>query len=203
MTAFRGILYNIMPILNIPSVMEHGILSHNEIRRKRIPHESVADANCQSRRQAKVTNGLPLHEYANLYFDARNPMMYRRKAQAEKLCVLIIDKNVLNIENVVLTDRNMASGDSWIKFYSTHEIENLPFDKIYARYWIKEGHPSQCPCPDCRSNTSIRSAEVLVPFCVPFEYITGVHVVNAQAKQQLETMGCPHEISISPDTFFC
>jgi hypothetical protein len=65
----------IMPLENIPSVLEHGILSHE--RMASLPHRSVAMQGVQERRDLKqVPGGLKLHQYANLYFHARNPMLY-------------------------------------------------------------------------------------------------------------------------------
>lgn len=64
----------IMPMTNMPSVLKHGILSFE--RAKKIEHESVALEEAQEKRDARqVPGGLMLHQYANLYFHARNPMM--------------------------------------------------------------------------------------------------------------------------------
>jgi hypothetical protein len=74
----------IMPIGNIPSVMAHGILSHE--RASKLAHASVAMDAIQEKRDKKhVPGGLKLHQYANLYFHARNPMLFKRKDQAADL----------------------------------------------------------------------------------------------------------------------
>ena len=71
----------IMPIANLASVMNHGILSHERAAKR--PHRSVALQPVQDKRDKKqVPGGLKLHQYANLYFHARNPMMYKRQAEA-------------------------------------------------------------------------------------------------------------------------
>ena len=70
----------ITPIENLPSIFERGILSHKLA--KRIPHHSVAMEAIQDKGKVKVVQrGRPLHDYANLYFDARNPMLYKRLGQ--------------------------------------------------------------------------------------------------------------------------
>ncbi|EQD40247.1 hypothetical protein B1B_14996, partial [mine drainage metagenome] len=67
-------LHSIMPISNIGSVMTHGVLSYE--RAARLAHHSVALQPVQDRRdQKQVPGGLKLHQYANLYFHARNPML--------------------------------------------------------------------------------------------------------------------------------
>jgi len=41
----------------------------------------------EKREQKHVPGGLKLHQYANLYFHARNPMLYKRKTEINNLCV--------------------------------------------------------------------------------------------------------------------
>ena len=66
-----------MPMGNIASVMTHGILSYE--RASKLAHHSVAMQAIQDRRDQKyVPRGLRLQQYANLYFHARNPMMFKR-----------------------------------------------------------------------------------------------------------------------------
>ena len=73
-------LHYITPIENLPSILEKGILSHKLA--SKIPHLSVALDVIQERRKNKIIpRGRPLHDYVNLYFDARNPMLYRRLEQ--------------------------------------------------------------------------------------------------------------------------
>ncbi len=50
-----------------------------------------------------------MHSYANLYFDARNPMMYCLLDQPD-LIVVRVSSEVLDIPNSVVTDGNAASG---------------------------------------------------------------------------------------------
>lgn len=80
-------LHCIMPMDNIPSVQANGILSYESTAK--LAHASVSMAEVQERRDKKqVPGGLRLHQYANLYFHARNPMLYSRLAQASGLCIL-------------------------------------------------------------------------------------------------------------------
>lgn len=102
-------LHCIMPIANLGSVMAHGILSYD--RATNLPHHSVAMQPVQDKRdQKQVPGGLRLHQYANLYFHARNPMMFKRQAEAPDLCVLRVSTRVLDLAGVVISDQNAASG---------------------------------------------------------------------------------------------
>src|SRR6266699_836987 len=98
----------IMPLENVPSVLRHGILSHE--RMSQLPHRSVAMQEVQDRRDVKhVPGGLKLHQYANLYFHARNPMLYKRKSEAADLCVLRVSIEVRKVSGVVFADCNASS----------------------------------------------------------------------------------------------
>jgi len=69
-------LHYISPIVNVSSILTHGILSHR--RASKLPHQSVAMPEIQDRRRkVQVPKARPLHEYVNLYICARNPMMYK------------------------------------------------------------------------------------------------------------------------------
>jgi hypothetical protein len=80
-------LHYITPIANMKSIVTKGILSH--YKAEKIPHKSVAMDEIQERRKKVVVpGGRPLHHYVNLYFHARNPMMFKRKNSHEELCVI-------------------------------------------------------------------------------------------------------------------
>ena len=96
---------------NTASILEYEILSHSIA--DRLPHDSVADPEVQKRRSAKkVPNGRDLHDYANLYFNGRNSMMYSiTKSQGvDEICLLRVDVAVLDLPGTVVTDSNAASG---------------------------------------------------------------------------------------------
>jgi hypothetical protein len=68
----------IAPIDNLASILQRGILS-NQLSQQ-VPHRSVASDLIQTRRSPKtVPGGKSLHEYVNLYFHARNLMLYKLK----------------------------------------------------------------------------------------------------------------------------
>lgn len=70
-------LHCIEAIGNLESILELGILSHEQARG--VPHTSVAMEAIQDRR-ARVAipgTGRKLHSYANLYISGRNKMMYK------------------------------------------------------------------------------------------------------------------------------
>lgn len=187
-------LHNIMPISNIPLVLQHGILSNEEAAK--LAHDSVALSDVQERRDIKrVPGGLKLHQYANLYFCARNPMLYLRKDEAAALCVLRVDKHVLTLPNVVLSDQNAAS--DYVRFLKSPEgLRELNYDLIFAEYWTSDD-----PF-DYWRRKAIKCAEVLVPHRVPTELILGAYVLNAIAETRLREAGFELPVNRNTNLFF-
>jgi hypothetical protein len=187
-------LHNIMPIGNIPSVMAHGILSHEQAAK--LPHSDVSKADVQDRRdKVQVPGGLRLHQYANLYFDARNPMMYKRLAQVEALCVLCVSTDVLTLANVVISDQNAAS--DYVRFYAAGFLRVLNFNQIYADDWRH---------PDDRiaywQHKSAKCAEVLVPNGIQADFIRKAYVVSEAARSSLLATGFSKPVEFMPRLFF-
>lgn len=79
MTRAIGIegLYYITHVDNIISILENGILSHSLIESKGINHQKIYNASVVNRRSGrKVIGEKTLWDFANVYFQPRNPMMY-------------------------------------------------------------------------------------------------------------------------------
>ena len=151
-------LHCIMPMTNIPSVMQHGILSYE--RAAKLAHKSVAMQPVQDKRdRAQIPGGLKLHQYANLYFHARNPMLSARRAEADSLCVLCVSTSVLSLPGTVITDQNAAS--DYVRFLALSQWQLLDWDLIFATDWR---HPDD-QIAEWR-HKSRKCAEVLVPHCV-------------------------------------
>jgi hypothetical protein len=187
-------LHSIMPIVNIPSVMEHGILSHEEA--SRLPHDDVSMPIIQERRNhVRVPHGLRLHQYANLYFHARNPMLYKRLTQVESLCILRVSTEVFKIAGTVITDQNASS--NYVKFLPPTALNQLQLDRIYAEDWR---HPNDQIA--YFRHKSQKCAEVLIPHKISPDYITGAYVVNQKAQTLLQNSGFTHPIQINAHLFF-
>ena len=183
----------IMPLENVPSVLKLGILSYE--RASKIPHRSVAMAEAQERRDPKpIPSGLKLHQYANLYFHARNPMMYSRQEQASQLCVLRVSLSILQLEGVVIADRNAAS--DWVRFLRPSQWQLLDFDRIFAADWRDSDRF------EYYDRKTKKCAEVLVPHVVEPRFIIGARVVDQAAAKRLADLGFRLRIDIDPVLFF-
>ncbi|RMV73598.1 DUF4433 domain-containing protein [Pseudomonas coronafaciens] len=171
-------LHCIMPIENLASVFQNGILCHD--RAELIQHRSVALQEIQDRRVDKtVPNGMRLHKYANLYFCARNPMMYKRKDLHEDLCVIRVSLDVLRSQNAVVSDQNAASG--WARFHAYPiGMSEINFDYVFADWWDDEDEATG------HRKRGTKCAEALIPDVVATRYITGFYTSNAKTKRKVE-----------------
>ena len=191
-------LHYITPIVNVPSFMMHGILS-NKLAKK-IDHESYASPDIQQRRANVVLpNGKPLHDYANLYFNARNPMMHVLKDNHAKLAVLSISLDVLDLPGVVISDQN-ASRDYVLFKPSPDGLEMIDSELIFAEYWT---HPDAIKY---HKHKGIMCAEVLVPDKIGADYILKAYTSSAPSHEALvEVLGSSVsklEVSINSYLFF-
>lgn len=198
-------LHYITSIKNMDSILNLGILSHRGARTVR--HESVAMREIQERRKRVVVPGLrgnrPLHEYANLYFHARNPMLFqiihRRTDIHKEICIVKINKEILNRVGVIVSDKNASS--EYVRFYNVHDgLRTLDTGLVFARYWNHDDPIEKY------IRTSIKCAEVLVPDVVSNEYLFGAYVSCDESRLQLYNkignIRQDFEILINPDLFF-
>ncbi len=191
-------LHYIIPIKNMGSIYTLGILSHKKA--EKISHQSVAMDEIQERRKKVVIpSGRPLHQYVNLYFHARNPMMFKRKDFYKELCLVKVSKDVLNLPQVVISDGNASS--DYVRFYTVTEgLRVIDKERVFARYWNHDD-----PIEKFR-HVFEKCAEVLVPDKVPKEFILGAYVSCEDSKVKLydimEKIKPDFPITVNPDLFF-
>jgi hypothetical protein len=188
-------LYYITPIANIPSILKHGILS-NRVSSK-LSHYSVAMPEMQTKRKNKRIPGAGmLHDYANLYFDAHNPMLCKVQAMNDQICILRIDKLVLDLPAAIISDQNAAS--NYVRFYPAKEgLMSMDKEKLFARYWTHPGNQYEE-----WAHKSIKCAEVLLPDRVEPKYILGALVANQTALESLKKLERELPVDIKGDIFF-
>ncbi|MBU0984404.1 MAG: DUF4433 domain-containing protein, partial [candidate division Zixibacteria bacterium] len=187
-------LHYIVPLSNISSICELGILSHEKAAR--LEHESVAMDVIQQRREAKqIPNGLRLHQYVNLYINARNMMMYKRRGDHLKLAVIRVSPAVLDLPDVVIADRNAAC--DYVRFQaSPGGLSHIDRSAVYARSWNHADPIEKI------SHGQIMCAEVLVPYKVDVAYLEGVYVSCAEAQGKYMALSLPLVSVVNENVFF-
>lgn len=189
-------LHFIAYISNIPSIQKNGILSRNEVKRRKISFKDISEQGVQDIRANKKIPGTAkfLHDYANLYFDAHNPMLSRRRSDNDEICVLRINRDVINVDGVIVTDQN-AARECW--FMPVMEgIALLDKEDLYRVSW-KDRNDSF----NEYRQAGAKCAEILVPDCVKSGYIIGAYAANKTALDQLKGI-CQFPSQINTDLFF-
>ena len=100
-------------------------------------------------------------------------MLSARRSKNNEICVLRIKSDVLDLNDVIVTDKN-AARECWFKTVT----EGLPFldrDEVYATFWLNDDYWEQ------ERLKGIKCAEVLVPNQISAKYIVGVYVANQAA----------------------
>lgn len=188
-------LHYITPIENLDSILRRGILSHK--RASRVEHHSIALESVQDIRRGKsVPGGSALHSYANLYFHARNPMMYRLVHNGyDSLVVLRVSAEALDIPDTVVTDGNAATYGT--RFLPSPEgLCHLDETLIFAKWWTGENYTADL------GKKRARNAEVLVPDLVPLDYIKGCYVDTRAKHDACQSLTGLRTVTISKEIYF-
>jgi hypothetical protein len=150
----------------------------------------------QLRRANKNIPGAgPLHNHANLYFHARNPMMCRIQARREELTVLRVAPALLQQSGVIVADGN-ASSDYTGFYRSPDGLRFLKRDLVFARDWRAPGNQILY-----WQQKRARCAEVLVRDRVPPEYVVGAFVATPAALARLRVIAPGLDVQPNPDLF--
>ena len=191
-------LYHITHVRNMPSILEHGLLSHNDVHQFRISYIDISDPKVQRRRTKKTPRGCAIHDYVSLYFNARNAMLYRiqNNMQYQDISILRMDRQLLEVDGAVFTDENAASTSS-VFFDCPRNLNKLYWECIHARH----------PWKMYPRGKSIRCAEVLVPGPIPIDRVQYIVVKDLEAKSRISNTlidhgGIRERVVVDPKLFF-
>lgn len=195
--AIKG-LYYITHVSNLPSILEYGILSHEEVSRRQLPYQPIYDDQIIARRHERFVGGeASLWSYANLYFNPRNAMLYRvmhERARSE-VAIIQVDRAILDLPGVHVAVGNAASAPSQIlPMPSGLDQIREAWPIINREYWKEED-----------GSKRITMAEALVPHRVEPEFIRSVYVASiANAASVSESLGKNSRIHVvaEPALFF-
>jgi hypothetical protein len=175
-------LHYISHIENIPSILKLGILSHGIIDKQKIKFLSffkkvkftpIYDEEIiLIRKNRKTPDNKSLWEYVNLYFQPRNPMLYRVVCEqsAENIAVLGVDFDVIKLADAFVTDGNAASISSYIVPAKEHKEVINPLKKVLNGEWWTDD--------DQIDSKRKIMAECLVPEKIEPGYIKAIYVAD-------------------------
>ena len=175
----KGLFY-ITHVNNINSILRHGILSHALVEKRKVQSTPIYDAQIVSnRRERKTPDGESLWDYANLYFQPRNPMLYRVINEKDKKNIAIVEvrPDILKQPNAFISTGNAASLPSDILpvkggLKAIHQMWKI----INSEWWN-----------DTDGSKRKIMAECLVPELVPSNLIQAIYVANHSIAEKLRS----------------
>ena len=166
---------------DLKSILKKGIFSRSKagnilsrILKPKIT--SIHSPDIIQNRKSKRFKGRSLWDYANVYFQARNPMLFRvkEKFKPENLVVLQISSDILEIPGAGVTDGNAASQNTVFFEEADKGLSVLNAEQFEREYWSQADD----------SKRKIM-AEVLIPDHIPKEKIIGVYAASSKTADQI------------------
>lgn len=181
--------YHLTHYRNLRGILQEGIRSWTEMNARNLVHEDIADPDAQRWRElTESVYSRKIHDYAPLYLNPKNPMLYVRRHMNDDLVILKVPRSILEEVDYIFADGNAASGDT---LYSLDPlILDGSLDALTAEYWsnIPDGKRRRC-------------AEVLIyPFVDP-RFIDCAICSNENLAQKLR-QDIQLEIKVDRNMFF-
>lgn len=180
---------------NLKSILKKGILSRNKITNKIWVKlgfskgiKSIHAEDIIKTRKNKTFKNRSLWDYANLYFEVRNPMLYRviQEFKKDNIIVLQIKSDVIDQAEVGVTDGNAASSET--KFFEDIEkgLSSLDSKQFQKEYWND-------------SDKRKLMAELLVPNNIFPDKIIGIYVANEEIADQIRQEQKTGALNVMPN----
>ena len=182
-------------IENLNSILTLGILSKNDIKRKKIPHYSFAEETVQERRYAKhiiLTNkkNCTIHDVVPVYMTPKTPTLFARKKEQYRLFFARIQTGIIDDEGIAFafTDGNAASKTT--NFYSDlNQLPNIPWDVLNSAYWN-----------DFDDGKRKRNSEFLIYPYIPIHRIWELGVIHDDICYQARAIINQHNLKLPVNT---
>jgi O-acetyl-ADP-ribose deacetylase (regulator of RNase III) len=185
-------LYYITHIDNLNSILSQGILSHKAVEDSGMQYTAVYDKEIVSNRKMKYTpSGKSLWEYSNVYFQARNPMLYRVVLEkgAKDIAVIALYPQVLQSSGAYITDGNAAN--TMTDFYQYKDgikVISGMWDTIQGEWWNSlDGSKRKI------------MAECLIPSVISPDSIHSIYVANYSNAEKVKALLTNREIPVIPE----
>ncbi|SMM97616.1 ADP-ribose 1''-phosphate phophatase related protein [uncultured Candidatus Thioglobus sp.] len=192
-------LYYICHIDNLKSILENGLLSHNKIQT--FSPKVIYDESIISRRKdikPNLEKNETLWDFSNLYFNARNAMLYRViHEQALKNVVIIqFSKLVLDYAKThhsYISIGNAAHSES--NFTADIETGLKDLKKIWS-FWNKEYWN------ESDGSKRLMMSELIVQDKIPENYIDSIYVASEAIGNEVKELTDFANVITEPNMFF-
>ncbi len=191
-------LYYICHINNLKSILDEGLFSHNKIQT--LSHKVIYDEGIINRRKDIKPNpekNETLWDFANLYFNARNAMLYRviHEQNLEDITIIQFNKSVLDYaknHNGYISIGNAAHSES----YFSEVTKGLKDLKKKWSFWHKEYWN------ESDGSKRLMMSELMVKDKIPADYINSIYVKSETIGDKVKKITNFDNIITQPNMFF-
>lgn len=120
-------LYYLSPVKNIPSILEHGVMSKMAVETLEIPYDDYSDQTVQTIRERKS-----LHEYVPLFFNTRNAMTFRYQKEKRDFAILRLNSDLVTHYDCLVSDRIAACSDAEIYTLSEAALKKINIELVLS-----------------------------------------------------------------------
>ncbi len=120
-------LYYLSPVNNIPSILEHGVMSKMAVETLEIPYDDYSDQTVQTIRERKS-----LHEYVPLFFNTRNAMTFRYQKEKRDFAILRLNSDLVTHYDCLVSDRIAACSDAEIYTLSEAALKKINIELVLS-----------------------------------------------------------------------
>jgi ssDNA thymidine ADP-ribosyltransferase, DarT/Macro domain len=174
-------LFYITHVDNLESILQHGILSHAERDRRALPARAIYNEEVVNRRKNRLIDGRSLWEFANLYFEPKNPMLYQvlrggTESNYDNIVLLAVSQRILETSGSYVAAGNAAADATQIFSVDSGEREIGLLQKVFQQeYWNGT---------DGSKRTIM--AEFLSPISIAPSYISAIYVAKPKVKELID-----------------
>ena len=140
-------LYYITHIGNLPSILSRGILSHARVRTEGVQDTTIYLPHLVSKRRERYTSdGKDLWHYANLFFQPRNPMLFKliKSKGKQNLTVLRISNTVFQRQGIFIADGIASNKLTQIYFQSEGlKVLQTQQEMLLSDLWTSWNHSNK------------------------------------------------------------
>jgi len=190
-------LYYITHIDNVSSILSRGIFCHERIEGEKIEYTRIYDDGIvANRKDIQTPDGGTLWKFTNLYFQPRNPMLYRviHEKPISKIAIISVRPEILDRLDIYISTGNAAHSSSEIlpSGEGRKTLRKIIKDTM-IEYWKEQDGSKRRIMAEC-----------LVPDMVPPSLIQTIYVATRSTKANLEAAIPSSNIPIvtEPNMFF-
>jgi hypothetical protein len=169
----------------LPNILNHGLLSTNEMSKLKIGYQNIAYDHIQDRRSKMNVSCTPygvVHDYIPLYFCKKSPMIYaviKQKMKAERLIYLEYPISILEGNNSVFTSFSANCKERPTFYNDPKYLRSLDWNAIDGDGWGLCYDPSG-------NKRKYKQAEALIYKYLPLIELKQIVVSNRYVKSEVE-----------------